>query len=92
MRKRITRIAPFQLGKVFAVLYAIFSIPIALIMGIAASFGPPGQGVPLAMIVAIPVFYIVFGFLFMAFAAWLYNVVARWTGGIEYVTEEVPDA
>ena len=42
MRKRITLIAPIQLGKVFAVLYAIFSIPIALIMIVAASFAPPG--------------------------------------------------
>lgn len=92
MRKRITRIAPLQLGKVFAVLYAIFSIPIALIMGIAAAFGPPGQSMPLAMIVAIPVIYVVFGFLFMALAAWIYNVVAKWTGGVEYVAEEVTDA
>lgn len=92
MRKRITRIAPFQLGKVFAVLYAIFSIPIALIMGIAASFAPSEQSMPLAMIVAIPVIYIVFGFLFTALAAWIYNVVAKWTGGVEYVAEEVTDA
>ncbi len=47
MRQRITRVAPVQLGKVFAVLYAIVSIPIALIMGIAASFAP-GQSMPLA--------------------------------------------
>lgn len=92
MRKRITRIAPFQLGKVFAVLYAIFSIPIALIMGIAASFAPSEQSIPLAMIVAIPVIYIVFGFLFMALAAWIYNVIAKWTGGVEYVAVEVTDA
>lgn len=92
MRKRITRIAPFQLGKVFAVLYAIFSIPIALIMGIAASFAPSEQSMPLAMIVAIPVIYIVFGFLFTAMAAWIYNLVAKWTGGVEYVAEEVTDA
>ena len=92
MRKRITRVAPFQLGKVSAVLYAIFTIPIALVLGIASAFGPPAQSKPLALILAIPVFYVVFGFLFMAFVAWLYNVVAKWTGGIEYVTVEVPDA
>jgi hypothetical protein len=92
MRKRITRIAPIQLGKVFAVLYAIFSIPIALIMIVAASFAPPGKSVPLAMLLAIPVFYVAFGFIFMALAAWLYNLVAKWTGGIEYVTQEMPDA
>ena len=91
MRKRLTRVAPFQLGKVFAVLYAIFSIPIALIMAIVASFAP-GKSMPLGFIIAIPVFYIVFGFLFMALAAWLYNLVAGWTGGIEYDTQEMTDA
>ena len=92
MRKRITRIAPFQLGKVFAVFYAIFSIPFALIMGIAAAFAPASQNVSVAMIVAIPIFYVVFGFLFTVVAAWLYNVVAKWTGGVEYEVEEMPDA
>jgi hypothetical protein len=92
MRKRISRVAPFQMGKVFAVLYALFSIPFALVMGAFAAFDPSGQSMPLFMILAIPVFYIVFGFVFTALAAWLYNVVAKWTGGIEYTTVEVPDA
>ena len=91
MRKRIKRVAPFQIGKVFAVLYAIFSIPIALIMAVAGSMGG-AQSMPMAMIIAIPVIYVVFGFIFTAIAAWLYNVVAGWTGGIEYVTEDVADA
>jgi len=92
MRKHITRIAPFQLGKVFAVFYALFSIPFALIMGIGASFAPSSQHVPVALIVALPIFYVVFGFLFTAVAAWLYNLVAKWTGGVEYETEDMPDA
>ena len=92
MRKRITRISPWQLGKVLAVLYAIFSIPIALVMGVAASFQPPGRSLPWAMIVAIPIFYVVFGFLFSALGAWLYNLVAKWTGGVEYEAQEMPDA
>jgi uncharacterized oligopeptide transporter (OPT) family protein len=92
MRKRVTRISPFQLGKVSAVLYGLFALPIALILGIAAVFGPPEQAKPWALIVAIPVFYMVFGFLFMPIAAWMYNLVAKWTGGVEYVTAEVPDA
>ena len=92
MRKRITRIAPLQLGKVSAVLYAIFSIPIALFLAVASSFGPPEQAKSLALILVIPVFYIVFGFLFMALVAWIYNQVAKWTGGIEFVTVEMPEA
>ena len=92
MRHRITRIAPLQFGKVFAVLYGLLSIPIALIMLVAAAFAPAEESMPVWLVVAIPVLYVVFGFIFMAIAAWLYNVVARWTGGVEYVTEDVPAA
>jgi hypothetical protein len=92
MRKRITRIAPIQLGKVFAVLYALFSIPIVLIMLAAASFGDGAQAMPMAMVLAIPVIYVVFGFIFTAIAGWIYNVVAKWTGGVEYEAMEVSDA
>jgi hypothetical protein len=91
MRKRITRIAPVQLGKVSAVLSATFSIPVALFLAVVTAFAPAGQGKPLALILAVPVFYVVFGFVFMAFSAWIYNLVAKWTGGVEFVTVEMPD-
>jgi len=91
MRKRITRIAPLQLGKVSAVLSALFSIPIALLLLVVSLLGPPEKAKPLALILAIPVFYILFGFLFMALVAWIYNQVAKWTGGIEFVTVQMPD-
>ena len=90
MRTRITRFAPVQVAKVFAVLYALVSIPIALIALAAGSLG--GQGMPIWMALAIPVIYLVFGFIFTAIAAWLYNLVAGWTGGIEYTAEDVGEA
>ena len=92
MRQRISRIAPLQLGKVFAVIYAIFSIPIAIIMAIAAVFGPSTNAPSWGLIILIPICYVVFGFLFMALAAWIYNVVAGWTGGVEFVSEEMRDS
>jgi ABC-type transport system involved in multi-copper enzyme maturation permease subunit len=92
MRKRISRIAPVQLGKVCAVLYAIFSIPVATIMAIAALFAPENSGMSFGFIIAMPVFYIVFGFIFMAIGALLYNLVAKWVGGVEYMTDEISDA
>ena len=91
MRKRIRRVAPVQLGKVFAVLYALASIPIVLIMLAANSMGG-SQGMPMWMLLGIPVLYLVFGFIFTAIAAWLYNLVAGWVGGIEYTTEDVSEA
>lgn len=91
MRKRITRIAPFQLGKVTAVLYALLSIPLVLIMALGSRLNPSAEAMPLWFIVVIPVIYIVIGFMFTAFFAWIYNVVAKWTGGIEFESVEVTD-
>ncbi|HEX4331072.1 MAG TPA: hypothetical protein VH040_02935 [Usitatibacter sp.] len=93
MRKRISRIAPVQLGKVAAVVYGVLSIPIMAIMAIAALFGPHANStVSLVMIVVFPIIYIVFGFIFMALGALIYNLAAKWVGGIEFVTEEVSEA
>jgi hypothetical protein len=88
MSKRIVRIAPLQLGKVAAVFYGIFSIPFALIMAVAAALSPAKNSMPIVISIGLPVVYVIFGFIFMTLGAWLYNVVAKWTGGIEYESEE----
>jgi transmembrane protein DUF3566 len=92
MRKRISRIAPIQLGKVAAVLYGILSIPIVTIVAIGSLFGKRHEAMSLAFTVGLPVLYIVFGFVFMALGALIYNLTAKWVGGIEFTTEEVADA
>ena len=92
MRKRIVRVSPIQAGKVLAVLYGLLSIPFALFMVVASSFGQGRGAGPMWFALAIPVLYFVFGFIFTAVAAWLYNVVAKWTGGIEFESREQPDA
>jgi hypothetical protein len=50
---------------------------------------PQGLSAALGVIMCIflPVFYAVFGGLFGMLAAWIYNVVAGWTGGIEFEVE-----
>jgi Flp pilus assembly protein TadB len=90
MRKRITRVAPIQLGKVSAAFYGLFSIPFVVVTGVAWSLAPFHLFMPIAVLVIIPIFYVVFGFLTMAFGGWIYNVVAKQIGGIEFVTEELP--
>lgn len=39
-----------------------------------------------------PVLDAFFGFVFTAFAAWIYNIVPKYWGGIEFTTRDVPDA
>jgi hypothetical protein len=92
MRKRISRIAPIQLGKVAAIFYGLFSILFVAIMAVASMFGPSQGRMPFWLLIALPVIYIILGFIFMAVGALIYNLVARWVGGIEFTTEEISDA
>lgn len=88
MKKQITNISPVQTGKVFAVLYFLMSLPFLAIMFIIASASHnPGPGI--GMLILFPIFYLIFGFIFTAFAAWIYNLVASWVGGIEYTSTTV---
>lgn len=90
MKKQILHIAPAQAGKVFAVFYFLVSIPMIFVVGFTFSSGPEDQQVPLGFLVAIPFFYAIGGFIFTAFASWIYNLIARWVGGIEFTTIEKP--
>jgi hypothetical protein len=55
---------------------------------VAAVFSPAKNSMPIVISIGLPVVYVIFGFIFMTLGAWLYNVVAKWTGGIEYESEE----
>jgi len=87
VRQRVTRLSPHQNGKVFAVLMAatslIFLLPFALLF---SAFAPARgtHGAPFAMVLVMPLMYLVFGYLSVAIGCWVYNLVTRWTGGLEF--------
>ncbi|MFT3870134.1 MAG: hypothetical protein QM715_16930 [Nibricoccus sp.] len=93
--RRIKRIAPLQLGKMLGILYGIMGLlflPFFLLMGVLSSQLPPDQragmmffGVGFALFA--PVMYAVMGFITGALGALVYNVVAKWIGGIEVEVE-----
>jgi len=101
MTRKLKRIAPLQLGIVAGVFYALMSliiVPIFLLIAVAAAFAPhtegsgamqAGIGVGMGIVFAIlaPIIYGAMGFLFGALAGLIYNLVAKWTGGIEFVVE-----
>ena len=101
MTRKLKRIAPLQLGIVAGVFYALFSlilVPIFLLMAIASALAPhtegstatqSGIGVGLGLVFAVlaPILYGVMGFIFGALAGLVYNLVAKWTGGIEFEVE-----
>jgi hypothetical protein len=42
-----------------------------------------------AIDIFMPILMGIIGFLMMLLCCWLYNVVAKWVGGIEFTVEEV---
>jgi hypothetical protein len=96
LAKRISRIAPWSAGRLFAVIYFFFSllfvIPMALIWNFApipaASKPPIGPGI----LVVVPFLYAGAGLLFVALACAIYNLAARFVGGVEVSVIDVPDA
>ena len=85
MIKQIERFSPHQNAKVMAILMAIgslvFLLPFMLVASLAA---PRGTRLPMAMMLLLPVFYLVIGYLSVAAGCWIYNTMFRYIGGIEY--------
>lgn len=92
MKKQITNISPLQTAKVFAFLYFIITIPFVVLMAISFSMSPASNNFPIAMVFVMPFAYALFGFIFTIFGAWIYNLVAKRVGGIEFTTSEILDA
>ena len=99
MKKRLTRIAVVKAGLVIGVLYGLLgcvAVPIFMLAGAAASAAARSNGAsfPFGFIFGIgalfiPVLYGVIGFIFGLIAAAVYNLVAKWTGGVEITLEDV---
>src|ERR1035437_2953921 len=93
--RRIKRFAPLQLGSMLGVTYALVSlvfVPFILIFSLVGSAiakngggssAPAFFGFGIFFIIFIPVIYGVLGFIGGVVAAFLYNIVAKWSGGIE---------
>jgi hypothetical protein len=88
MKRQITRLAPHQNAKVFAVLFAIssaiFLTPFSIIFMVS---GPKGSGATFAPFVFLPFIYLVVGYLTAIFGAWLYNKLFPYIGGFEVNVE-----
>lgn len=99
---KLKRIAPLQAGKMIGIFYAAFSllfVPFVLVFFAMGSLAAttqtgvtaPGLGLLLGFgamgLLFVPVIYGVMGFVFGALAAWLYNLLAAWIGGLELTFE-----
>ena len=87
MKKRISHISILQQGIVLAAFYGLLSliiVPFIIIGGLL-------HGNVLALLgIFLPVFYSIMGFIFGVIIAFVYNLVASWTGGIELTFTDPP--
>jgi hypothetical protein len=93
--KQLMRIAPWQAGKLFALIYFVMSIFIAVPFALISSMIPsnaPGPHVSPGVFIAMPFLYAIFGLVFVPIACWAYNLAARFVGGLEITVIDRVDA
>jgi len=76
------------IGLLFGILYALFSVVgggamMAMGGGEGAMGGGMLMGLGLAAVVMLPIFYGVLGFISGLLSAFLFNLAAKYTGGLE---------
>ena len=94
---RIKSVGVLSIAKISGIIYAsigLLFIPLALVVGLAGLASGQKGGVLggigfLAMAILAPIFYGVLGFVSGAIGAFLYNLAAKWVGGIEIELEGV---
>lgn len=84
MKKRITRLTVMQMGKMLGVLYGFLSLILLpfFLIGIIAN---PKDFFMLFVLLIYPIA----GFILGILMAFLYNIAAKWLGGIEVSVEEI---
>lgn len=95
MKTQIKRLSPHQNAKVFSILMAIsslfFLIPMFMFMSLSMppvdAHGNP-VNFPLFTLLIMPIFYLVFGYLFVALGCLIYNFLVKFIGGIEFELED----
>jgi hypothetical protein len=90
MKKRLTYLSPLQLGIVLAVLYGIIALILVPFVLLATLFGAKGGFIGGFFAIFLPIIYAIVGFVGGIISAFVYNLVAKWTGGIEFTTADAP--
>lgn len=98
-KKRLVRIGPMQLGKMLAALYGVSGlifVPIFGVMALVGAFAPQVENAPSPVLlggfaivaaIAFPLLYALMGFVVGLVGAVIYNLFAKWVGGIEVEVE-----
>ena len=94
-KRRVKRIGVLQTSLVSSLVLffvsLLFVIPIALIMGVIGGIAgeefPAFPFIGAAFMIFVPFIYAIMGFIMTAISCLIYNMVAKWTGGVEIEIE-----
>jgi len=95
MSKRLTRIAPWQAGKVFAIIYFVLGFFVAILLAIFSAMVPssaPGPHFGMGLVIVLPFMYALGGLIFVPLACGIYNLAAKLVGGLEVIVTDRQDA
>jgi hypothetical protein len=94
--KRLSRIAPWQAGKLFALIYFFFSllfvIPMALLSAVVPMPAGPGHRLGTGFLIFLPFLYALAGLIFVPLGCWIYNMAAKVVGGLQVSVTDDADA
>lgn len=80
----VKAIGVLSVAKISGVIGALVGLVFGIPFGLIVYFTDPVSGaVGLVLVAGLPLLYGAVGFVGGALYAWLYNIVARWVGGIE---------
>lgn len=99
-RKRLTSISPLKAGVVIGALYGILALvmvvlmlPFLLLGAFSSSDAMMGAGVGIGVglgaLIGAPLIYGAMGFIAGALSAFIYNLISKLTGGLEFTIEDV---
>jgi hypothetical protein len=92
-KRTVKRFDPLQLGKMLGIVYAgmsLLAIPfflLVMMMGPAHGNGPFAGVFGSILVVCLPIFYGIFGFIAGLIGACIYNIAAKIVGGIQVEVE-----
>jgi hypothetical protein len=96
MNLKLKNIAPLQAGKMLGAFYGLLSLVFVPFVLVAMAIGgmaahntgnttpmPFMFGMGIGFAIFLPVMYAILGFVFGALGAWIYNLLAKWIGGLD---------
>jgi hypothetical protein len=96
MTKRLSRIAPWQAGKLFALIYFAMSLLLVIPMALVIAFAPVSQNAKphfgIGFVVCLPFLYALAALIFVPFGCWVYNTAAKLVGGLQISVIDDADA